>query len=237
MEEEKIPAALEAVLFAAGDPVPAERLAKVLGVGVEQVFAAAKKLADGYSYEQRGVRLLRLGDKLQMCSSPEFSREISAALEVLAIVAYYQPVTRAYIDQIRGVDSSYTVGVLVERGLIEQGGKLEAPGRPSVYRTGDAFLRTMGISDLSELPALPDLSTDEGMIALQNKIDALQSGGQLSTDARLCPAAPVPDDFPQKETRRGNCGLALDLPHIRGRRRIKIPRFLTGKEYEGGKSG
>lgn len=198
MEEDRISAALEAVLFAAGDPVPVERLARVLEVEAGQVLAAAKKLADGYSYEQRGVRLLRLGDKLQMCSSPEFSRQISAALEqrkpprlspaaleVLAIVAYYQPVTRAYIDQVRGVDSSYTVGVLVERGLIEQGGKLEVPGRPSVYRTGDVFLRTMGISDLSELPALPDLSTDEGIIALQNKIDELQSGvagEQMSID-------------------------------------------------------
>lgn len=200
MEEERICAAVEAVLFAAGDPVPVERLARVLDVETGLVLAAAKKLADGYSYERRGVRLLRLGDKLQMCSSPEFSSQISAALEqrkpprlspaaleVLAIVAYYQPVTRAYIDQIRGVDSSYTVGVLVERGLIEHGGKLEAPGRPSVYRTGDVFLRTMGISDLSELPPLPDLSTDEGMIALQNKIDELQSGvpdGQMSIDAQ-----------------------------------------------------
>ncbi len=196
MEEEKLAAAVEAVLFASGDPVPAERLAAVLGAEVEQVLAAAKKLADSYSYEQRGIRLLRLGDKLQMCSSPEFSREISAALEqrkpprlsqaaleVLAIVAYYQPVTRAYIDQIRGVDSSYTVGVLTERGLIESGGKLDVPGRPSVYCTGDVFLRTMGISDLSELPPLPDLSTDEGIIALQNKIDELKSGvlsGQMS---------------------------------------------------------
>lgn len=196
MDEERLIAAVEAVLFASGDPVPVERLAKVLDAGSDGVLAAAKKLADRYSYEQRGIRLLRLGDKLQMCSSPDFSREISAALEqrkpprlspaaleVLAIVAYYQPVTRAYIDQIRGVDSSYTVGMLTERGLIEPGGKLEVPGRPSVYRTGDVFLRTMGISDLSELPPLPDLSTDEGMIALQNKIDELQSGvlnGQMS---------------------------------------------------------
>ncbi len=189
MEEEKLVSAVEAVLFAAGDPVPADRLARVLGVQESEVLAAAKKLADGYSFGNRGIRLVRLDGKLQMCSSPEFSREISAvleqrkpprlsqaALEVLAIVAYYQPVTRAYIDQIRGVDSSYTVGVLMERGLIEQGGKLEVPGRPAVYCTGDVFLRTMGISDLSELPELPDMSTDEGIIALQNKIDELQSG-------------------------------------------------------------
>lgn len=196
MEFEKIISAVEAILFAAGDPVPAGRIAKVLGVETEQVFKAAKALADRYSYECRGIRLLRLDEKLQMCSSPEFSQEITrvleqrkppklsqAALEVLAIVAYYQPVTRAYIDQVRGVDSSYTVGVLTERGLIEQAGKLDVPGRPTVYRTGDAFLRTMGIGEVSELPRLPDLTTDEGMIALQNKIDELQSDvleGQMS---------------------------------------------------------
>ena len=98
-----------------------------------------------------------------------------AALEALAIVAYFQPVTRAYIDQVRGVDSSYTVGVLIERGLIEPAGKLDVPGRPTLYRTGDMFLRTMNIGSLDELPALPDIGTDEGIIALQNQIEALQS--------------------------------------------------------------
>jgi segregation and condensation protein B len=196
MEPEKIASAVEAILFAAGDPVPADRIAKVLGVDTEEVFLAAKTLADAYSYEGRGIRLLRLEDKLQLCSAPEFSQEITrvleqrkpprlsqAALEVLAVVAYYQPVTRAYIDQVRGVDSSYTLGVLVERGLVEAGGKLEVPGRPTVFKTGDAFLRTMGISELSQLPALPDLTNDEGIVALQNKIDALQSAeleGQMS---------------------------------------------------------
>ena len=91
--------------------------------------------------------------------------------------------TRAYIDQIRGVDSSYTVGVLAERGLIEPCGKLDVPGRPTLYRTGDSFLRTMNIRSLEELPSLPDIGTDEGIIALQNKIDELKSGeleGQIS---------------------------------------------------------
>ncbi len=198
MEFKEIVSAVEAILFAAGDPVPAERIAKVLGVEKEQVEQAGNTLADFYSYEQRGIRLLKLEDKLQLCSAPEFSSEISrtleqrksprlspAALEVLAIVAYFQPVTRAYIDQVRGVDSSYTVGVLIERGLIETCGKLEVPGRPTIYKTGDVFLRTMGISELSDLPSLPDLSTDEGLVALQNKIDALQSGeleGQMSLE-------------------------------------------------------
>lgn len=196
MEINEISSAVEAILFAAGEPVPVQRIAQVLGVDEEKVLSAAAELAAEYEKNIRGIRLLRLDSKLQLCSAPEFSQLITmaletrkpprlspSALEVLAIVAYYQPVTRAYIDQVRGVDSSYTVGVLTERGLIEPCGKLEVPGRPTIYKTGDIFLRTMGISSLDELPALPDVSSDEGIISLQNKIDALQSGeldGQMS---------------------------------------------------------
>ena len=190
MEPEKIIAATEAILFASGDPVPVGRIAAVLGVSEEQVLDAAETLSDACIAGGRGVRVLRLDDKLQMCSASEFAGEVQraleqrrppklsqAALEVLAIVAYYQPVTRAYIDQLRGVDSSYTVGVLSERGLILPVGKLEAPGRPTLYGTGETFLRTMGVSSLSELPVLPDVTTSEGIIELQNKIDALRAGG------------------------------------------------------------
>ncbi len=196
MEYKELSAALEAILFASGDPVPAERIAQVLGADVQQVFAAADVLANDLAAQGRGVRLLRLEGDLQLVSAPDYAQVITqaleqrrpprlspAALEVLAIVAYFQPVTRAYIDQIRGVDSSYTVGVLCERGLIEAAGKLEVPGRPTLYRTGDVFLRTMNIRSLSELPRLPDVATDEGIIALQNKIEKLQAGeleGQLS---------------------------------------------------------
>ena len=196
MEYKELSAALEAILFASGDPVPAERIAQVLGADIQQVFAAADVLANDLAAQERGVRLLRLEDDLQLVSAPDYAQVITqaleqrrpprlspAALEVLAIVAYFQPVTRAYIDQIRGVDSSYTVGVLCERGLIEAAGKLEVPGRPTLYRTGDVFLRTMNIRSLSELPTLPDIATDEGIIALQNKIEELQAGqleGQIS---------------------------------------------------------
>ena len=196
MEYKELSAALEAILFASGDPVPAERIAQVLGADVQQVFAAADVLANDLAAQGRGVRLLRLEGDLQLVSAPDYAQVITqaleqrrpprlspAALEVLAIVAYFQPVTRAYIDQIRGVDSSYTVGVLCERGLIEAAGKLEVPGRPTLYRTGDVFLRTMNIRSLSELPRLPDVATDEGIIALQNKIEELQAGeleGQIS---------------------------------------------------------
>ena len=196
MELKEIAAALEAILFASGDPVPAARVAQVLGVESDRVFEAAEMLAQRYGAQESGIRLVRLDSNLQLCSAPAFAEVITraleqrrppklsaAALEVLAVVAYFQPVTRAYIDQVRGVDSSYTVGVLTERGLIEPCGKLEVPGRPTLYRTGDAFLRTMSISSLDELPTLPDIGTDEGIIALQNKIEELQSGeleGQIS---------------------------------------------------------
>ena len=196
MELKELSVALEAILFASGDPVPAARVAQVLGVETELVFAAAEALREELEAQGRGIRLLRLGAILQLCAAPEYSQVIShaleqrrpprlspAALEVLAIVAYYQPVTRVYIDQIRGVDSSYTVGMLTERGLIEPAGRLEVPGRPTLYRTGDAFLRTMNIRSLDELPTLPDVGTDEGIIALQNKIEELQAGeleGQIS---------------------------------------------------------
>ena len=191
METVNIRSAIEAILFAAGEPVPAARISLILGVDEMDVFAAAKELSDEYSFEQRGIRLLRLENKLQLCSSPEYASEITKtleqrkppmlsqpALETLAVVAYFQPVTRAYIDQVRGVDSSYTVGVLLDRGLIERCGKLDVPGRPSLLRTTDVFLRTMGISSLDELPELPDISSGDGVKKLEDAIDKLSTVGE-----------------------------------------------------------
>ena len=188
--------AIEAILFAAGDSVPVARLSLVLGMDEQIIEAAAKELQYVYENEQRGMRILRLDDKLQMCSAPEYASFISKileqrkppmlsqpALETLAVVAYFQPVTRAYIEQVRGVDSSYTVSMLCERGLIEECGRLEVPGRPSVFRTTDIFLRTMGVSSLDELPDLPEVSENEGMEKLKNAIEMLQKpaeGEQIS---------------------------------------------------------
>ena len=184
-----ISSAVEAILFASGDSMPIARLSLILDTDENEILRVAMELAEKYEQEQRGMRILRLDDRLQMCSAPEFAPFIAKtleqrkhsvlsqpALETLAIVAYFQPVTRAYIDQVRGVDSSYTVGILAERGLIEVCGKLEVPGRPSLFRTTDVFLRTMGISKLSQLPALPDMTSGEGMEKLQNAINELQSG-------------------------------------------------------------
>ena len=183
-----ISSAIEAILFAAGDSIPIDRLSLILGTPEDEVSLIARELAEKYEREGRGMRVLRLDDKLQMCSAPEYAPYITRALEqrkppmlsqpaleTLAVVAYFQPVTRAYIDQVRGVDSSYTVGVLAERGLIEVCGKLDVPGRPSLFRTTDVFLRTMGIEKLSELPPLPDMSSTEGIEKLQNAIDELQN--------------------------------------------------------------
>ena len=166
---DNISSAIEAILFAAGESMPIARLSLVLGVDEDEIIEHARELAEKYETGQRGMRILRLDNKLQMCSAPEFALCITkaleqrkppmlspAALETLAVVAYFQPVTRAYIDQVRGVDSAYSVGLLTERGLIEVCGKLEAPGRPSLFRTTDAFLRTMGIEKLEDLPPLPE---------------------------------------------------------------------------------
>ncbi len=188
MEQNELDSVLEAILFASGEPVSADRIAAVLGLDPETVLEGAQRLADAYSFSRRGLRVVRTDRNLQMCSAPEFSGEISRvleqrkpprlsqpSLEVLAIVAYFQPVTRAYIDNIRGVDSSYTVSQLAERGLIEACGRLDVPGRPTIYKTGDLFLRTMGVSSLEELPVLPDLGEDEGLVKLQQTIDALRA--------------------------------------------------------------
>ncbi len=190
--------ALEAILFAAGESVPVARLSLVLNTEEEEILRTAEALAESYRSEGRGMRILRLEDRLQMCSAPEFAPLITKvmeqrrppalsqpALETLAIVAYFQPVTRAYVDHVRGVDSSYTVGALAERGLIEICGRLDAPGRPALFRTTDAFLRTMGVSSLSELPPLPDMTGGEGVEKLRHAIDELQSGvtrGQISME-------------------------------------------------------
>ena len=180
MEIKELEAALESVLFAAGEPVKAERLCLGLEVDRPTLDAVAQQLMDRYSYDRRGLRLVRLEGSYQLCSAPEHAPYIrqtlesrkparlsQPALEVLAIIAYYQPVTRAYIDQIRGVDSTYTVGLLLERELIEEAGRLAVPGRPIQYRTTDNFLRSFDLSSLKDLPELPDSSQEGSQMTLE----------------------------------------------------------------------
>jgi segregation and condensation protein B len=188
MDKQELMRAVEAILFASGDPVSAERIALVLDCDKDSVLDAGQALAQEYDEQQRGIRLVRLNDSLQLHSAPEYATVITraleqrrapklsqASLEVLAIVAYFQPVTRAYVEQMRGLDSSYTVGVLAERNLIEPCGHLETIGRPTLYRTTELFLRTMGISSLEELPTLPEMSGSDAATQLQQKVDALKA--------------------------------------------------------------
>lgn len=173
MELKELEHTIEGILFAAGEPVSTARMAATLEQDVETVERLCRSLADQYRFDRRGMCLVRTEDSWQMCTAPEYADPIrqtlehrkppklsQTALEVLAIVAYFQPVTRAYIEQIRGVDSSYTVGLLLERQLIEEAGRLAVPGRPMQFRTTHQFLRTFGLSSLEELPELPSPSQE-----------------------------------------------------------------------------
>lgn len=189
MELNELESTLESVLFASGEPVPVERLCLGLEVDRPTLDAVAQQLMDKYRYERRGIRVVRMDTSYQMCSAPEYAPHIrktlesrkppklsQPALEVLAVIAYYQPVTRAYVDQVRGVDSAYTVSLLLERDLIEECGRLAVPGRPTLFRTTKNFLRTFELNSLSELPELPD-STQEGAqmkLELQSSIEKLR---------------------------------------------------------------
>lgn len=192
MELKELESAIEGILFAAGDPVATERICMTLGQDKETVDAVCQRLADHYGYERRGIRLVKLENSWQMCSAPEHAAYIrkafenrkparlsQPALEVLAIIAYFQPVTRAYIEQVRGVDSSYTVGLLLERDLICEAGRLAVPGRPIQYKTTKNFLRSFGLTSLDELPELPS-STQEGAQMTMQLEDAIQ---KLQEDA------------------------------------------------------
>jgi len=189
MEKHEIECAIEAILFVSGEPVKVARIASVLGVAESDIEDVADSLRDNYSYNRRGIRLVKLEDSLQLCSSPEYADYIRSALEtrkppqltqpaleVLSIIAYFGPVTKAYIEQVRGVDSSYTVGLLQERDLIESCGRLAAPGRPMLYRTTHTFLRTFGIETLEELPELPKIEgSDNEQQGIQHAIAELQA--------------------------------------------------------------
>lgn len=169
MDMKEIESAVEGILFASGDPIHIDRVCVALEIDRPTAERVLQKLMDHYAYERRGVRLIQVEDTWQMCSAVDYADVIrkafeirkpaklsQPALEVLTIIAYYQPSTRAYVDQIRGVDSSYTVGLLLDRKLIEECGRLQVPGRPRLYRTTKNFLRAFHLRSLEELPELPD---------------------------------------------------------------------------------
>lgn len=166
---ERLTAAAEAVLFAVGEPLELSKLAKVLGLDRETCSRVLLDLSGRLDESGSGVRLLKLGERYQLCSRAEYAAPIRAILEVrrdlplsqaafeaLAVIAYNQPVTKAFVEQVRGVDCSGVISTLCQKKLIEEKGRLELPGRPLVYGTTPDFLRCFGLSSLSELPELPD---------------------------------------------------------------------------------
>lgn len=168
MNSKELTRGLEAVLFASGEPISIDRLSQTFEISAEKVVKAMDTLSEEYAENERGIVIVRLENTYQMTTAQKYAEYIkkafdirrrtplsSAALEVLAVVAYNQPVTKSFIEQVRGVDCSGVVSTLVEKGLIEEKGRLELPGKPLLYGTTKNFLRCFSISDLSELPPLP----------------------------------------------------------------------------------
>ena len=171
MEQNELMRAIEAILFAAGERVEIARLAMALETDEDEIVCAADALANSLSFDRRGIRILKLDDGYQMVSSGEMADYITKALETrkppklsssqlesLTIIAYYQPATKAMVEQIRGVDSSYSISALLNKKLIEEAGRLNVPGRPIQYKTTPDFLRTFGLSTLEELPPIEKIN-------------------------------------------------------------------------------
>ena len=174
MDFEQLQRAIEAILFAAGERVEISRLAMALETDEAEIVSAADALANDLAFERRGIRILRLDGGYQMVSSGEMADYITKALETrkppklsssqletLTIIAYYQPATKAMVEQIRGVDSAYSVAALMNKKLIEEAGRLNVPGRPIQYKTTPDFLRTFGIASLEDLPPIEKVSFGE----------------------------------------------------------------------------
>lgn len=204
--------ALEAVLFAAGHPIPYATLARVFEMTPLKIKERVMKYAETYNNSPmlRGVILLTYADSCQLCTKSEYLYEIrealgikksgtlsTASLEVLAIVAYNQPVTRAFVDTLRRVDSSYAMNNLIDRGLIESKGRLDVPGRPMLYGTTSDFLRCFGINDLSELPK----TSDEMIDAFNNAKNGENSkNGQSDIDGGEQLVADIDSVMPDENT-------------------------------------
>ena len=180
MERKEIESAVEAILFASGEPMQLKRLCAALELARPAVERALKDLGDRYAFDRRGIRLVQMDDCWQLCSAPEYGDAVHRALEVrkpaklsqpaleaLTIIAYYQPTTKANVDQIRGVDSAYTMSLLLNRDLIEECGRLQAPGRPRLYRTTKQFLRAFHLNSLEELPELETLAEPEDEVQMR----------------------------------------------------------------------
>lgn len=201
---------IEAILFASGDSVPVSRIAQALELDLATAKKLAEELMAEYQNASRGITIIKLDDSYQMVSRDEYAPEIrtvmdlrrntplsQAALEVLAVVAYNQPVTKAFVEQVRGVDCSGVIGSLTAKDLIEEKGRLELPGRPLVYGTTENFLRCFGLTDLSQLPELPESESvkeeesaeDDSQLSIFQSDSASDEAADESQDAMIAATA------------------------------------------------
>ena len=177
MDKSELQRVIEAILFAAGERIEISRLSQVLEVDPDEIITAVDALADDLAFNRRGIRILRLEDGYQMVSSGEMADYITKALETrkppklsssqletLTIIAYYQPATKAMVEQIRGVDSAYSISALLNKKLIEDAGRLNVPGRPIQYRTTSDFLRTFALNSLEDLPEIEKVNLSEPVL-------------------------------------------------------------------------
>ena len=193
MEQNELQRTLMAILFAAGEPVSVQRLAQTLERDPDEIRRETRQLMDALSFHRSGIRIVQLEDAFQMCSAAEQAEFVSrtletrkppklsqSQLETLTVIAYYQPATKAYVEQIRGVDSAYSVSALLTKKLICEAGRLNVPGRPILYRTTPDFLRVFGLESLDELPEIVKMQ--------------LLSRQQLRIEAEQTTAAPAEED-------------------------------------------
>ena len=187
MDQNDLQRALMAVLFAAGEPVAASRLAESLQVDESEIHRECEALISALSYHRSGIRIVKLEDAYQMCSSAEMAEYVTktletrkppklspSQLETLTVIAYYQPATKAYVETIRGVDSAYSVSALLTKKLIRECGRLNVPGRPILYETTPDFLRVFGLESLADLPDIEKVDIAVKKEQLQLDLDAAQ---------------------------------------------------------------
>ena len=187
MEQNDLQRALMAVLFAAGEPVAASRLAESLQVDESEIHRECEALISALSYHRSGIRIVKREDAYQMCSSAEMAEYVTktletrkppklspSQLETLTVIAYYQPATKAYVETIRGVDSAYSVSALLTKKLIRECGRLNVPGRPILYETTPDFLRVFGLESLADLPDIEKVDIAVKKEQLQLDLDAAQ---------------------------------------------------------------
>jgi len=199
-----VEAAIEAILYAAGYPVKYEKLAEVLGLPLSETKMLVEHLSETYKGEERGIQLLIFPETCQLSTKEQYAPYIREALgirrggnlsassmEVLAVVAYNQPVTRSFVDQVRGVDSSYAVNSLIDKELIEACGRLDAPGRPMLYVTTDKFLRVFGLDSLASLPATETLVPEREELPILKEDD---SQIEMDIDVEPTPKAEADDE-------------------------------------------